>query len=116
MLVDQQDRSLWDRRLIEEGGVLIERALGTRAFGPYTLQAAIAVVHVKSPTAQTTDWQQIVILYDLLLRVNPSPVIELESRGGGGDARWTGTGAGADRCVARAWGAHRVLPGAFGAG
>jgi RNA polymerase sigma-70 factor, ECF subfamily len=77
VLLEQQDRSRWDQELIAEGGALIERALASRAFGPYTLQAAIAAVHAQAPTPEATDWGQIVILYDLLLRADPSPVIEL---------------------------------------
>ena len=77
VLLEKQDRSRWDQRLIAEGGALIERALASRAFGPYTLQAAIAAVHAQAPTPNDTDWAQIVILYDLLLRADPSPVIEL---------------------------------------
>jgi RNA polymerase sigma-70 factor (ECF subfamily) len=77
VLLEQQDRSRWNQQLIAEGGALIERALASRAFGPYTLQAAIAAVHAEAPTPDVTDWAQIVILYDLLLRADPSPVIEL---------------------------------------
>ena len=77
VLLEEQDRSRWDQALIAEAGGLIERALASRAFGPYTLQAAIAAVHAQAPTPNDTDWAQIVILYDLLLRADPSPVIEL---------------------------------------
>jgi RNA polymerase sigma-70 factor (ECF subfamily) len=77
ILLDNQDRSLWNRDQISEGVALVERALSSRRFGPYTLQAAIAAVHAEAPTAAETDWAQIVGLYDLLLRVEPSPVIEL---------------------------------------
>lgn len=77
ILLEEQDRSRWDQGLIAEGGALIERALASRAFGPYTLQAAIAAVHAQAPTPNDTDWAQIVILYELLLRADPSPVIEL---------------------------------------
>ncbi|AUG03717.1 RNA polymerase subunit sigma-24 [Pseudomonas sp. 09C 129] len=77
VLLDEQDRSLWDRELIAEGCALVEHALGTRRFGPYCLQAAIAAVHAEAATAGETDWQQIVGLYDVLLRAMPSPVIEL---------------------------------------
>ncbi|KAA5838532.1 RNA polymerase sigma factor [Pseudomonas chlororaphis] len=77
VLLDEQDRSLWDRELIAEGCALVERALGTRRFGPYCLQAAIAAVHAEAATAGETDWQQIIGLYDVLLRAMPSPVIEL---------------------------------------
>ena len=75
--LDDQDRSLWDRAQIEEGSALVQRALASRRFGPYTLQAAIVAVHAEAPSAAQTDWAQIVGLYDVLLRVSPSPVIEL---------------------------------------
>ncbi|KOY03415.1 RNA polymerase sigma factor [Pseudomonas nunensis] len=77
ILLDEQDRSLWDAGMIAEGCTLVERALTLRRFGPYCLQAAIAAVHAEAPTAGETDWPQIVGLYDLLLRAVPSPVIEL---------------------------------------
>ncbi|MEX5494981.1 RNA polymerase sigma factor [Pseudomonas asgharzadehiana] len=77
VLLDEQDRSLWDASLIAEGCTLVERALTTRRFGPYCLQAAIAAVHAGAPSAGQTDWPQIVGLYDVLLRAMPSPVIEL---------------------------------------
>ena len=77
VLLDEQDRSLWNREQIAEGVTLVERALGSRRVGPYTLQAAIAAVHAEAPAADATDWAQIVGLYDVLLRVEPSPVIEL---------------------------------------
>jgi RNA polymerase sigma-70 factor (ECF subfamily) len=73
----EQDRSLWNRELIAEGVSLVERALTSRRFGPYTLQAAIAAVHAEAESADETDWPQIVGLYDLLVRAEPSPVIEL---------------------------------------
>lgn len=77
ILLDHQDRSLWNRDQIDEGIKLVERALASRRFGPYTLQAAIAAVHSEAPTAAATDWDQICGLYDVLLRADPSPVIEL---------------------------------------
>jgi len=77
VLLDDQDRGLWDAGLIAEGSALVERALSTRRFGPYGLQAAIAAVHAEAPSAAQTDWVQIVGLYDVLLRALPSPVIEL---------------------------------------
>ncbi len=77
ILLDEQDRSRWDRDQIAEGLALVERALGSRRFGPYTLQAAIAAVHAEARTAHETDWGQIVGLYDVLLRADPSPVVEL---------------------------------------
>jgi RNA polymerase sigma-70 factor (ECF subfamily) len=77
VLLDSQDRSLWNRDQIAEGRALVERALASRRFGPYTLQAAIAAVHAEAPTAAATDWAQIVGLYDVLARAEPSPVVEL---------------------------------------
>lgn len=77
ILLEHQDRSRWNRTQITEGGRLIEQALATRRVGPYTIQAAIAAVHAESPTPEETDWRQIAGLYDVLLRVDPSPVIEL---------------------------------------
>jgi len=77
ILLDRQDRRLWDRALIDEGCALVEEALRSRRFGPYSLQAAIAAVHAEAASAAETDWTQIVGLYDVLLRGWPSPVIEL---------------------------------------
>ena len=77
VLLDNQDRSRWDRAMIGEGKALVERALGSRGFGPYTLQAAIAALHADAATAEQTDWSEIVGLYDVLLRADPSPVVEL---------------------------------------
>ncbi|WP_417781187.1 RNA polymerase sigma factor [Stutzerimonas xanthomarina] len=75
--LDEQDRSRWSQAQIAEGAALVERALASRRFGPYTVQAAIVAVHAKASSAAQTDWAQIVALYDLLLRISPSPVIEL---------------------------------------
>ncbi|MGH8751772.1 MAG: RNA polymerase sigma factor [Burkholderiales bacterium] len=77
ILLDDQDRSLWNREQIAEGVALVERALSSRRIGPYTLQAAIAAVHAESRDAAATDWAQIVGLYDVLMRADPSPVVEL---------------------------------------
>ncbi|MEZ6128468.1 MAG: RNA polymerase sigma factor [Planctomycetaceae bacterium] len=77
VLLEHQDRTLWDIGLIAEGQQLIERAFATRRFGAYTLQAAIAAFHADAATADATDWSQIVALYDALLFVSPSPVVEL---------------------------------------
>jgi RNA polymerase sigma-70 factor (ECF subfamily) len=77
ILLDDQDRSLWDRDQIAEGTKLVERALSSRGFGPYAIQAAIAAVHADAPAAAATDWAEIVGLYDVLARADPSPVIEL---------------------------------------
>lgn len=77
ILLDEQDRNLWNKEQIAEGSALIVRSLSSRRFGPYTLQAAISAVHAEAPSADATDWNEIVGLYDLLLRVAPSPIIEL---------------------------------------
>jgi RNA polymerase sigma-70 factor (ECF subfamily) len=77
VLLEDQERSQWDSRLIAEGKALVERALRTRRFGAYTVQAAIAAVHASAPSAAATDWRQIAALYDALLAINPSPVVEL---------------------------------------
>jgi RNA polymerase sigma-70 factor, ECF subfamily len=77
VLLDDQDRSLWDRGQIAEGIALMQRALAARRVGPYALQAAIAAVHAEAATPAATDWNEIVGLYDVLLRVDPSPVVEL---------------------------------------
>jgi RNA polymerase sigma-70 factor, ECF subfamily len=77
VLLDEQDRSRWNREMIVEGVALVERAMRSRQFGPYTLQAAIAALHAEAPTAAETDWAEIVGLYDVLMRADPSPVIEL---------------------------------------
>jgi RNA polymerase sigma-70 factor (ECF subfamily) len=77
VLLEDQDRSLWDRKLIAEAQRLIERAFAARQVGAYLLQAAIAAVHAQAPSVTETDWPQIVALYDVLLRVDPSPVVAL---------------------------------------
>jgi RNA polymerase sigma-70 factor (ECF subfamily) len=77
VLLEDQDRSTWNAQLIAEGRALVEQALATRHYGPYTLQAAIAAEHARAPAATDTDWRQIVALYEDLLRLNPSPVVEL---------------------------------------
>ena len=77
ILLEAQDRSVWDRELIAEGEALVLQALHSRRFGPYSLQAAIAAVHAEAASLEDTDWVQIVGLYDELLRLSPSPVIEL---------------------------------------
>jgi RNA polymerase sigma-70 factor, ECF subfamily len=77
VLLADQDRALWDRGMIAEGQALVERAIRSRRFGPYTLQAAISAVHAEAPAADATDWPQIVGLYDVLVRADPSPVVEL---------------------------------------
>ena len=77
VLLEDQDRSRWDRAQIAEAESLIERALQSRRFGAYTLQAAIAAVHVDAASVEETDWKQIVALYDVLIRADPSPVVRL---------------------------------------
>jgi RNA polymerase sigma-70 factor (ECF subfamily) len=77
ILLEDQDRLLWNRDQITEGASLVERALSSRRIGPYTLQAAIAAVHTEAASAAATDWAQIVGLYDVLMRADPSPVVEL---------------------------------------
>ena len=77
ILLNDQDRSLWNRDQIAEGSALVERALAANQVGPYTVQAAIAAVHANAANAAATDWTQIVALYDLLALAEPSPVVEL---------------------------------------
>src|SRR5215471_15831173 len=77
ILLEHQDRALWNREQIAEGLALVDRALNSRRFGAYTLQAAIAAVHAKAESAAATDWRQIVSLYDQLVRIQPSPVVHL---------------------------------------
>src|SRR5215203_2642771 len=77
ILLENQDRSLWNREQITEGVALLERALKSQRFGAYTLQAAIAAVHAEAKSIATTDWRQIVALYDRLVRIHPSPVVQL---------------------------------------
>lgn len=77
VLLEDQDRSLWNREQIREGVALVERALKSRRIGPYSLQASIAAVHAEAPNTASTDWAQIVALYDVLLKAEPSAVIEL---------------------------------------
>ena len=77
ILLDDQDRSLWNRGQIEEGAALAQRALSSRQFGQYAIQAAIAAVHAEAPNPGATDWAEIIGLYDVLARVQPSPVVDL---------------------------------------
>ncbi len=77
IVLEEQDRSLWNRELIAEGSALVEQTLGARGFGPYTLQAAISATHAAASVAANTDWGRIVGLYNLLARLHPSPVVEL---------------------------------------
>jgi RNA polymerase sigma-70 factor, ECF subfamily len=77
LLLDEQDRTLWNREQIDEGRRLVEGALSAGSPGRYALQAAIAAIHAESPNAESTDWREIVGLYDILLRIEPTPVVEL---------------------------------------
>jgi RNA polymerase sigma-70 factor (ECF subfamily) len=77
ILLENQDRSLWDHKLISEGTALVEQALRSRRFGAYTLQAAISAIHAEAATAAQTDWNQIIVLYSVLQRIDSSPVVEL---------------------------------------
>jgi RNA polymerase sigma-70 factor (ECF subfamily) len=77
VLLEEQNRSLWNRDQIAEGKALLERALASRRFGPFTLQAAIAEAHAGAPNAAATDWHRIVGIYDVLALAEPSPVVEL---------------------------------------
>jgi RNA polymerase sigma-70 factor, ECF subfamily len=77
ILLENQDRSLWNRDQIAEGAALVKKALSSRRFGPYTLQAAIAAVHAEAESVAATDWRQIVALYNQLVRIQPSPVVHL---------------------------------------
>ncbi|HEU5138065.1 MAG TPA: RNA polymerase sigma factor [Steroidobacteraceae bacterium] len=77
VLLDEQDRSRWDRSLIDEGAALVRTALATRLVGPYAVQAAIAAVHAEAATPAETDWREIVGLYDLLMTITPSPIVAL---------------------------------------
>jgi RNA polymerase sigma-70 factor (ECF subfamily) len=77
VLLEDQDRTLWDHDCIKEGIALVRQSLATKRFGFYTLQAAISAVHAEAPSADATDWHQVVSLYSVLLQLEPSPVIEL---------------------------------------
>jgi RNA polymerase sigma-70 factor (ECF subfamily) len=77
ILLEDQDRSLWNQNQITEGVSLVQRARSMDQVGPYTVQAAIAAAHAQAPSSAATDWTQIVVLYDLLLQAHPSPVVEL---------------------------------------
>jgi len=77
ILLENQDRSLWNREQIAEGVALLQKSLNSRRFGSYTLQAALAAVHAQAESVAQTDWRQIVALYDQLLQIQPSPVVRL---------------------------------------
>ena len=116
ILLENQDRSLWNREQIAEGLALVERALSSRRFGPYTLQAAIAAVHAEATDAAATDWAQIVALYSLLARAEPSPVVELNRAVAVAMRDGPVAGSGADRRHPRARRSGGLPPGTFGAG
>ena len=99
VVLEQQDRSAWNHALIREGIALVERALATRRFGPYTLQAAISAVHAEARTPEATDWRQICALYAALLAMQPSPGHRAEPRRGRRDVRGARSRAGAHRCA-----------------
>jgi RNA polymerase sigma-70 factor (ECF subfamily) len=77
VLLEDQDRSLWNQAQIREGTLLLERAMASGRVGPYTIQAAMAAVHATAPNARATDWREMVELYDALLQIEPSPIVEL---------------------------------------
>ncbi len=77
ILLEDQDRSLWNQQYISEGRALVQQALSSQQFGPYTLQAALAVVHSRAPSAAATDWAAIVALYNVLAQAVPSPIVDL---------------------------------------
>jgi len=117
ILLGNQDRSLWNREQIAEGVALLEKALKSqqksRRFGAYTLQAAIAAVHAEAESAAVTDWRQIVALYDQLLRIHPSPVVQAQSCRGHCNVRWSGGRSDAYRRGVGTWRIGKLLPGAF---
>ena len=113
ILLEHQDRSLWNREQIAEGVALVEKALNSRRFGPYTLQAAIAAVHAEAESAAATDWRQIVALYNQLVRIQPSPVVASQSRRGHCHARWSRGRSEAYRRGVGTWRIGKLLPGAF---
>ena len=92
MLLEDQDRSLWNRDLIAEGRTLVARALSTRRAGSYTIQAAIGAVHASAATAAATDWNEIVSLYDVLLAIEPTAIVELNRAVAVGMARGPAAG------------------------
>ncbi|HLD66238.1 MAG TPA: RNA polymerase sigma factor, partial [Pseudomonas sp.] len=113
VLLAEQDRSLWNPQQIAEGIDLVERALRSRRFGPYSLQAAIAAVHAEASSAEATDWQQIVGLYDVLARLEPSPVVELNRAVAIGLAHGPAAGLAAlDAIEAAALRGYHLLPAA----
>lgn len=116
ILLEEQDRSLWNRAQIAEGITLVERALTSRRIGPYALQAAIGAVHAEAASAGATDWPQIVGLYDVLLKAEPSPVVELNSGCGDRNARRSRSRTHADRRDHREGGIGGLPSGVCGEG
>ena len=116
ILLENQDRSLWNREQIAEGLALVERALSSRRFGPYTLQAAIAAVHAEAPNAAATDWAQIVALYSLLARAEPSPVVELNRAVAVAMRDGPSAGLALIDAILASRRSGRLPPGPFGAG
>jgi len=126
ILLEDQDRAMWNRELITEGIRLVEQTLSGGRYGPYTIQAAISAVHAEAPSTAGTDWPQIVGLYDALLRMTPSPGDRAESRGCGGDVGWLRNRVGSHRrplparrparVSIRARGARRPVPPAGSSG
>jgi RNA polymerase sigma-70 factor (ECF subfamily) len=86
LTLEEQDRSLWNRALIEEGAALVQKALRARRAGPYQIQAAIAALHSEPASPEETDWRQIVLLYNELYRIEPSPVVDLNRAAAAGMA------------------------------
>ncbi len=113
ILLEHQDRSLWNREQIAEGVALLEKALNSRRFGSYTLQAAIAAVHAEAESVAATDWRQIVALYDQLVRIQPSPVVELNRAVAIAMRDGPEAGLAQIDAVLEAWRVGKLLPGAF---
>ena len=113
ILLENQDRSLWNREQIAEGVALLERALKSRRFGSYTLQAAIAAVHAEAESVAATDWRQIVALYDRLLANSAFAGCTAQSCRGHCHARWSRGRSGAYRRGVGTWRIGELLPGAF---
>ena len=113
ILLENQDRSLWNREQIAEGVALLEKALKSRRFGSYTLQAAIAAVHAEAESVAATDWRQIVALYDRLLRIQPSPVVQLNRAVAIAMCDGPEAGLSAYRRGVGTWRIGKLLPGAF---
>ncbi len=113
ILLENQDRSLWNREQIAEAVALLEKALNSRRFGSYTLQAAIAAVHAEAESVAATDWRQIVALYNQLLRIQPSPVVHLNRAVAIAMRDGPEAGLSADRRDLGTWRIGELLPGAF---